>query len=120
MTNTETIAEIREWLHSFPPVCTVEDGKNLLRIVDEQSAEIERLNTENNGRALMLEAARSEIERLTKELKSAQYKARKYRDKWIAAHVSDVANAENYNAEMCDKYAGECRAAHALPWEKTK
>lgn len=44
----------------------------LLQIIDSQAAEVERLNTENNARSLMLDAARSEIERLTKERDEAK------------------------------------------------
>jgi hypothetical protein len=44
----------------------------LLQIIDSQAEEIERLNTENNARSLVLDAARSEIERLTKERDEAK------------------------------------------------
>jgi len=57
-------------------------------------------------------------QRMKKERDAARYKARKYRDRWLDAHVADVENVENLSPEATERYLDDCRYTHRLPWEK--
>ena len=67
-----TIITVERWSHSgYEEMTPYDDGVYVLyddhkAIVDSQSQKIAELTAENNGRALLLGAAGSEIERLSK------------------------------------------------------
>jgi len=102
---SQTVAEIRE-RHKKERLSTM-DSLMLFEIIDSQAAEIERLNTENNARSLSLDAARSEIERLTKE----RDEARK-----IADEMADAAKCDDvfswHNRTLTQEEIDEMREAH--------
>jgi len=101
----QTVAEIRERSYNATTYGindgqSVNDRATLLQIIDSQTAENERLNTENNARSLALDAARSEIERLTKEREIL-------REAWEA--VNDYLRNTN-NAEWRTRWFYACKA----------
>lgn len=90
---------IERWSHSgYEDMTPYDDGVYVLyddhkAIVDSQSQKIAELTAENNGRALLLGAAGSEIERLSKR------GMKKYSEEDI---IESVINSQGITPECCD------------------